>query len=91
MGVRAMVSSRPSQNQKRKASKREKGKTVCNCLRVDLDTGERLPIYAFLSLLPLSIVGISRNCSELDGNACFQVMETHGISWNLGEYSVSVM
>ena len=30
--VRAMVSSRPSQNQKRKASKTEKGKTVCNCL-----------------------------------------------------------
>ena len=35
-------------------------------------------------------VGISWKCSELDGIACFEVMETHGISWNLGEYSVSV-
>ena len=34
--VRAMVSSRPSQNQKRKAraAKTEEGKTVCNCLKV---------------------------------------------------------
>ena len=27
---------------------------------------------------------------ELDGNALIQLMETRGISWNLGEYSVSV-
>ena len=34
--VRAMVSSRPSQNQKRKAraAKTEEGKTICNCLKV---------------------------------------------------------
>ena len=34
--VRAMVSSRPSQNQKRKtrAAETEEGKTVCNCLKV---------------------------------------------------------
>ena len=35
-------------------------------------------------------VGTSWKCSELDGNASIQQMETHGISWNLGEYSVSV-
>ena len=30
------------------------------------------------------------NFMEMLGTTCFQVMETHGISWNLGEYSVSV-
>ena len=39
---------------------------------------------------PTATVGTSWKCSELDGNASIQQMETHGISWNLGEYSVSV-
>ena len=55
--VRAMVSGRPSQNQKRKARADNTGgsKTVCNCTKDDLDTGEWLPINTFLSFLPLSI------------------------------------
>ncbi len=31
------------------------------------------------------IVGTSWKCSELYGNASIQLMETHGISWNLME------
>ena len=55
--VRAMVNERPSQNQKKKARADNTGgsKTVCNCTKDDLDTGEWLPINTFLSFLPLSI------------------------------------
>ena len=52
-----MVSRRPSQNKKEKNKGRQnkKVKMVCNCLRMmDLDTRERLPINAFLSIFPFS-------------------------------------
>ena len=41
-------------------------------------------------MLSVKLVGTSWKCLELDGNALIQLMETRGISWNLGEYSVSV-
>ncbi len=40
--------------------------------------------------LLVMLVGTSWKCLELDGNASIQLMETHGISWNLGKYWVSV-
>ncbi len=51
VGVRAIVSSRPSQDQNWEATKQRREKTVCICLKDDdLDTGEWFLINALLKL-----------------------------------------